>query len=271
VAPGSVKANRKAELDPVVAAMMPPRQNSRIGTPLSGFNRALATPIAKLFGVLGFAPGQLSIQSLTVTVLAMATAADGLPGHLLAGAAMVYVALLLDRADTVLAERKGTPGPWTLFLGVVADRLVELALVTGLAVLAVRGIEHPLAPWLVLPGPGLPILVAAAGGTWLVRRGVEQTAETLLLRTHLIATRRLPGPMAVARTRPVRPLIGAIVGRDESIVIFAAGIALGQIAVAAVALLIAQGLGLIEAIVLFHLRLREPEVEASRMLGPGYP
>ncbi len=265
------KASRKVDVDPVVAQMMKPRQVTRVGTPLSGLHRAIATPIAKLFGVLGFAPGQLSIQSLTVTILAMATAADGALGHLILGGGLVYLGLLLDRADAILAESKGTPAPWTLFLGVVADRLVELCLIVGLTFLAVRGVEHPLSAWLVLPVGWLPILVITAGGTWLARRLVDQSAETLLLRTHLIATRRLPGPMTVARSAPARPFFGALFGRDEMIAVCALGIALGQLAVTAIVMVTAQAIGLVEAIVLFHLRLKEPEPEASRILGPGYP
>lgn len=265
------KAGRKAGIDPVVAALNRSRIAPRTGTPLASFHRALATPIAKLFGVLGFAPGQLSIQSLTVTILAIATMADGAFAHVLAGTAMLYAALLLDRADAILAERKGAPGPWTLFLGVVADRLVELSLLVGLGILAVRGMDHPLTPWLDLPADWIPILAMAACATWLVRLAVDQTAETLLLRTHLISTRRLPGPMALARHGPVRPVLGSLFGRDETIAACAVGLALGQVAVTILVVLAAQALALVEAVVVFHMRLREPEIEASRLLGPGYP
>ncbi|MES2156105.1 MAG: hypothetical protein V4510_13305 [bacterium] len=265
------RANRREPIDPVVAALNRPRTVARTMTPIAAFHRALASPIAKLFGVLGFAPGQLSIQSLTVTVLGVATMADGLFVHVLAGAAMVYAGLLLDRADLLLAERKGAPGPWTLFLGVVVDRLVELTILVGLGILAVRGLHHPLAPWVVLPVYWLPIVAVAVAATWLVRRAVEQTAETLLLRTHLLTTRRLPGPMAVARHGPIRPFIASIAGRDEMVTVAAVGLALGQLALTLIVVLCAQAIALVEAVVVFHLRLREPEAEASRVLGPDYP
>lgn len=268
---GQGRASRRAEIDPVVAALSRPVTVRRTGTPLTTFHRALAAPIAWVFGLLGFAPGQLSMQSLTVTVLAMATAADGGATHLITGGALVYLGLLLDRADAILAERKGAPGPWTMFLGVAIDRLVELSLIAGLGVIAVQDARHPLGNWLVLPAGWLPIIIVGAGGLWLTRRALEQTAETILLRTHLISTRRLPGPMALARHGPVRPLIGSLIGRDETIVLCAVGIALGQISATAVALLAIQAIGVVEAIIVFHMRLREPEIEASRVLGPDYP
>src|SRR5690348_12045762 len=74
---------KRLDVDPVVAQMTKTRQPRRTTTPLAAFHRALCMPAAKLFGVLGFAPGQLSIQSVTFTVLGLATAADGYFPHLL--------------------------------------------------------------------------------------------------------------------------------------------------------------------------------------------
>src|SRR5438105_11493032 len=64
-----------------------PEGHAPLPSPLAAVNRALARPIAFLFGILGFAPGQLSIQSFTLTVAALATMADGQWLHLLTGAA----------------------------------------------------------------------------------------------------------------------------------------------------------------------------------------
>lgn len=267
----SSRAGKREAVDPVVAQMTKARPRTRIGTPLSSFHRALATPIAGLFAVLGFAPGQLSIQSLTFTILGLVTAVDGQFGHMLAGGAMVYLGLLVDRADLVLTERRGSPGAWTMFLGLVTDRLVEISLMVGLGILAVRGIEHPILPWMVLPEGWAPILAVAAGAAWLGRRAIEQAAETMLLRTHLLETRRLPGPNSVQRNAPARAYFGQLLGRDELVVICALGIALGQAGLAILVLLAAQVLLFLEALVLFHLRLRDPEGEASRVLGPDYP
>jgi hypothetical protein len=267
----SSRAAKREPVDPVVAQMTKSRPRTRIGTPLSSFHRALATPIAALFGVLGFAPGQLSIQSLTFTILGLVTAVDGQFAHMLAGGAMVYLGLLVDRADLVLTERRGSPGAWTMFLGLVTDRLVEVSLMIGLGILAVRGVEHPILPWMVLPRGVAPILAVAAGAAWLGRRAIEQAAETMLLRAHLLETRRLPGPNSVQRHGPIRPYFGRLLGRDELVVVCALGLALGQVGLAILVVLAAQAVLFLEALVLFHMRLRDPEGEASRVLGPVYP
>ena len=64
--------------------------------------------------------------------------ADGQWKHLVVGSLLVYLALLLDNADTLIGQRKGRPGTWTLFLGLTVDRLVEVAILVGLGVISVR-------------------------------------------------------------------------------------------------------------------------------------
>jgi hypothetical protein len=240
-------------------------------SPLAQLNRAAATPIASLFGILGFAPGQLSIQSFTLTAAALAAMSDGQWPHLVTGAALVYLGLLFDRADLLLAERKGRPAPWTQFLGVAVDRLIEVALVVALGVLTVRGVRGSPFPRLAPLSDGWTLVVCAAtAGLWMARRALESHAETLLLRTHLLTMRRLPGPSAIPRHRVPRPAIGRIAGRDESILVWCIGLASSQLDLTLLVLGSVQLAALVESLVLFNLRLRDPEVEASRILGPDY-
>lgn len=248
-----------------------PAANAR-PSPLDQVNRALARPVAALFGALGFAPGQLSIQSFTLTAAALAAMADGQWRHLLTGAGIVYLGVLLDRADLLIAERKGRPAPWTQFLGVAVDRLIEVALVVALGVLTVSGVHGGPIPRLAPLSDGWILVVCAAtAGLWMARRALETHAETMLLRTHLLQMRRLPGPSAIPRHRVAQPVIARLAGRDESILLWCVGVALAQLDLTLLLLFALQVLCIVEALVLFNLRLRDPEVEASRILGPNYP
>jgi hypothetical protein len=240
-------------------------------SPLAAVNRALARPIAFLFGILGFAPGQLSIQSFTLTVAALATMADGQWPHLLTGAAIVYIGLLFDRADLLIAEKKGRPAPWTQFLGIAVDRLIEVAIVVALGVLTVRGVRgSPIPHLLPLSDGWILVACAATAGLWMARRALESHAETMLLRTHLLQSRRLPGPSAIPRHRVAQPVIARLAGRDESILLWCVGVAFAQLDLTLLLLCSLQVLCVLETLVLFNLRLRDPEVEASRILGPEY-
>src|SRR5207253_278500 len=118
------------------SVLRPPVQPLRVPTPLSRANRILAMPIGALFLVLGVAPGQLSLQSLTLTAAGLVRMADGDWWHVVLGAGICYLGLLADRADLLIMERKGRPAPFTAFLGAAIDRLVEVGLVVGLGALA---------------------------------------------------------------------------------------------------------------------------------------
>jgi hypothetical protein len=239
----------------------------RRASPLVRFNRVLARPIAGLFGVLGFAPGQLSLQSLTITLAGLAAAANGASAQLAIGAGLVYLGVLADRADTIMAEKKGRPSAWTQFLGEGVDRLVEVALLAGLVLLWERHAQGPLPAWTPMSEAWFLTLAAGLSGLFLVVRFLHASAETLLLRTHLLSARRLPGPQAIPRHRPVNPFIEAVAGRDEAILVWCVGVALGQLQAVLIALLALQVILFLEQLVLFRLHLRDPEVEASRILA----
>lgn len=238
-------------------------------TPVERLNRLLARPIAAVFIVLGFPP---SVQSLWITTLGVVYMWDGVWSHVAEGAGLVYLGLVFDRAENLITERKGRPPAWSQFFGLAIDRLAEAVLVVGLAVTAGHGdLGGPIPEWAPFDGPVLLGLMAAAAALLMVLRALQTHSEILLLRLHLLQTRRLPGPAIVARGRQARPVWGAVFGRDEAILLACVGLALGQAQATILLLAAAFFIGVVESLVLFRLRLREPEPEASRLLGPDYP
>jgi phosphatidylglycerophosphate synthase len=241
-------------------------------SPLTRLNAILARPLASFFLLLGIAPGQLSLQSFTVTAIGLVRMADGAWVHLATGAAIVYLGLLLDRADAIVAQRKGRPPAWGVFLGTAVDRMVEVALAATLGLLAVRGVTG-----LPLPVPDLLghswtlVLACGLAGLMMAVRALGAHSEVMLLRIHLLSTRRLPGPSAIPRSRPAQAVVERLAGRDETIALWCLGVALGQLELTILLLLALQAALLVERLVLFRLRLRDPEPEASRVLGPDYP
>jgi hypothetical protein len=252
--------------------LRPPSQPLRVPTPLARANRLLAQPIAALFLVLGVAPGQLSLQSLTLTAVGLLRMADGTWSHVLLGAAIVYLGLLADRADLLIMERKGRPAPWTLFLGLAIDRLVEGAVVVGLGALVLLGVaQSPFPPLHLLTEGWTLVACAAAVGLLLGARALEAMAETLMLRTHLLATRRLPGTTQLSGRPPTRSFLAPMVGRDETILLACLAAAFNQMEVGLLVIAALQALAFLEQLVLFRQRLKDSESEASRILGPDYP
>ncbi len=249
-----------------------PAQPLRVPTPLARLNRALAQPLASLFSALGVAPGQLSLQSLTLTAVGLLRMADATWGHVALGAAIVYLGLLFDRADLILMERKGRPTPFIAFVGLAIDRLVEVALLVALGVLTVLGVAGT--PWRsleILPHVWTLVACATAVGFLLATKAIEAMGETILLRTHLLVTRRLPGPTSLASRPPARSFLAPVTGRDETILLACLAATVGQIDLGLLLIACLQALAFFEQIVLFGKRLRDPEAEASRLLGADFP
>lgn len=224
-------------------------------------NAALATPIAWLFGMLGVAPGQLSLQSITLTAVGLLRAASGEWSHVAQGAAIVYFGALVDRADDLLAERSSMTA-WSRFLGLLADRLVECALVVALGWLALAG-DVPAWP---LATPHFLIAVAALLATLLLSQLVAVYGDLLVLRIHLARTRRLPGPAEAATDAP---RLARLFDRDFLLVAWTLGVVTQQVQVATLVMLGAQALVLLEAVPLFWARRRDPEPHAARVLARG--
>jgi phosphatidylglycerophosphate synthase len=236
-------------------------------------NALLARPVAAFFGSFDVAPGQLSLQSLTVSLVGLLRMASGDWGHVVQGALIVYGGLLLDRADHLMARKKGGLRSWGIFLGLIADRLVEAGLVIGLAVLAATGTHGQpsgLQPWEFVPTPWVLVLALGALAAMLCTRLVAAYSDLLALRSHLLTSRRLPGPSTLAGPTGAERL-GRIFDRDLLVLAWLVGTVLLQVQLTLVVLLLVHLLALGEAVALAWQRRRDPEPRASRVLSPDYP
>ncbi|MFA5945141.1 MAG: hypothetical protein WC876_11825 [Candidatus Thermoplasmatota archaeon] len=237
-------------------------------------NAALARPLARVFGLLGVAPGQLSLQSLWLTIVGLVRMASGEWSHVVQGALVVYLGLLLDRADHLLSEEKGRPQAWGVYLGLMVDRLVEAALVVALGVLLATGITDAprLAnPWEFLSVPAALVLAATALAMMFSWRLASAYADVLYLRTHLLVIRRLPGPSIIPRKPQGVERLNRLFDRDLLILAWLVGVVLGQLQLTLAVILVAHTAALGESIVLFWHRRKDPEPQASRILGREYP
>jgi hypothetical protein len=247
---------------PVDLRPRPPRPQH---SPLWHLNAFLARPIAVVFAMLGVAPGLLSLQSLTLTTVGLLRAAGGDWPHVVQGALIVYLGLLIDRADDVLAERTGKAvTAWARFLGLMSDRLIEVALVVALGWFALRDAS----PW-PLPTTTFLIVVATLLASMLLARLAATYGDLLVLRMHLASARRLPGPSAIPRLEQAGPWLSRILDRDFFVLAWVVGVIIGQLEVATLVLLGAQSLVFIEALMLFWSRRKDPEPHAAHVLARG--
>lgn len=242
-----------------------PRPARRPHSPLWHINAALARPIAAVFGLLGVAPGQLSLQSVTLTALGLLRAAAGDWIHLAQGAAIVYVGLLVDRADDLLVDKQGSLSAWSRYLGLMADRMIEAALVLALGWLSLRTESG----WRPLSEPAFLVVVAALASTLLLARLAALYGDLLILRVHLAHARRLPGPSSVAQGAQLEPWLTRLVDRDVFVAVAVAAIATQQLQAGALLLLAGQTVVLVEQFVLFWSRRKDPEPHAALVLIRG--
>ncbi|MEK6976435.1 MAG: hypothetical protein AABY18_08860 [Candidatus Thermoplasmatota archaeon] len=241
-----------------------PRPQRTPHSPLWHLNAVLARPLAALFGLLGVAPGQLSLQSVTLTAVGLLRAAGGDWAHLVQGALIVYVAMLLDRADDLLAQSKSVTA-WGRFLGLMADRLIEVALVVALGwfALTTDAGTWPLASTTFL------LVLAVLVSAMLLARLAAAYGDLLILRMHLAGTRRLPGPSAIPREGQASPLLSRLFDRDFFVAVWVVGVIAQQLAPTAFVLLGAQAIVVIEGFVLFWSRRKDPEPHAAHVLNRG--
>jgi ABC-type sugar transport system permease subunit len=258
------------ELDPA-RRRAPPSERSL----LWHVNAALARPIASTFGFLGVAPGLLSLQSFWLTIVGLVRMASGEWSHVVQGALIVYGGLLLDRADHLLSEAKGKPPAWGVFLGLLVDRLVDAALVVALGVLLAVGITKApgalVDPWEFLPTTAALVLALGALATMLVWRLGTAYADVLYLRTHLLVIRRLPGPSIIPRKPQGVERLNRLFDRDLLVLAWFVGVCLAQVQLTIAVVLLAHLGALVESIILFWHRRKDPEPQASRILGREYP
>lgn len=241
-----------------------PRPQRMPHSPLWHLNAQLARPLAAFFGLLGVAPGQLSLQSVTLTAVGLLRAAGGDWSHHVQGALIVYAAMLLDRADDLLGQTR-TVTAWGRFLGLMSDRLVEVALVVALGWLAVTS---DAGAWPLETSTFLIVLAVLVSGMLLARLG-SAYGDLLILRMHLAGTRRLPGPSAIPREDQATALVSRLLDRDLFVLVWVVGVSLHQVQGAAFVLLGAQAMVAVESFVLFWSRRKDPEPHAAHVLSRG--
>ncbi|HUR24763.1 MAG TPA: hypothetical protein VM327_01965 [Candidatus Thermoplasmatota archaeon] len=258
------------ELDPARRRAVPSERSL-----LWHVNAVLARPLAAFFGLVGVSPGLLSLQSLWLSLVGLLRMASGEWTHVAQGALIVYAGLLLDRADHLLAESKGKPQAWGVYLGLLVDRLVEAALVIALGVLLAVGIHD--APgalpdaWEFLPNASALVMAVGAMAVMLLWRLAGAYADVLYLRTHLLVIRRLPGPSIIPRKKQGVERLNRLFDRDLLVLAWFVGVVLAQIQLTLAVIVLAHVAALGESVVLFWHRRKDPEPQASRILGREYP
>lgn len=228
-------------------------------------NALLASPLAALFGALGVAPGQLSLQAVTLTIVGLLRAAQGDWTHQAQGALIVYAGLLVDRADDILQARHRSTSAASRYLGLLAERVIDVALVGSLAWLSTR---TP-AGWQPLAPDAFLWLVGAGVATLLMARLAALYGDLMVLRIHLATTRRLPGPSAIPRHDLHQPLVSRTLDRDFFVLVWVVGVGTLQLQAAAFVILAIQAAVLVEGFVLFFLRSKDAEPHAAHVLARG--
>lgn len=228
-------------------------------------NALFARPLAWLLGSLGVAPGQLSLQAVTVTAVGLLRAAQGDWTHQWQGALIVYLGLVVDRADDLLQAAHRSTSASSRYLGLLAERVTDVALVASLGWLALRTPSgwQPLAPNSFL------LAVAIGVAAILLARLAALYGDLMVLRIHLATTRRLPGPSAIPRYDQHRPLVSRTLDRDFFVLVWVVGVASQQVQAAAFVILATQALVLAEGFVLFFHRSKDAEPHAAHVLARG--
>ena len=242
--------------------------------PLSTFNSWTARPFSYALWKLGFTPNQVSLLSLLVSVVGLLRAADGVWSHMVQGALLVHLGLVLDHADGQVARRSGKGSTFGMFLDMVIDRAVEIGLVLTLALaqwMGVRAVPDLLpAPWEPLGTPWFLVACIATVGAMMLWRFLGAYTDILYLRSFLLAQKRLPQPDLRPASLAKRPLVPWVFNRDWVLAIWAVGLVLGQVQGTLLLLLALHLLSCLEKVVVFTVRHRQPEADASRILAKDY-
>ena len=86
-----------------------------------------------------------------------------------------------------------------------------------------------------------------------------------------MVVRRLPGPSIIARRPQGVARLNRLFDRDLLILVWLLGCVLAQLQLTLVLILGAHIAALVESIVLFWMRRKDPEPQASRILSNEYP
>ncbi len=232
--------------------------------PLGRFNSATAQPLSAALAAMRATPNQVSVLSLLVSLVGIVAVAAGDASMLVAGALLVHVGLLLDHADGQVARRRGMGSTWGMYLDMVIDRIVETGLIVATVAAALRRAPGLTTPWMPLPDLAVAMLAVVAIAAMLTWRFLNAYNDVLYLRSHLLATGRIPAAV------PATPGRGVVFTRDWVFLIWLVGTILGQ-HLALLALLAGlHGLVCLGKIRAFWLHHRQPEVRAAAVLDRDY-
>jgi hypothetical protein len=240
--------------------------------PMSTLNSWTARPFAAAFAALRLTPNMVSFLSLATSLAGCALWAYPSARNLLLGALLVHLGLVFDHADGQVARRRKMGSTWGMYLDMLIDRIVEVAVVLGLLAASLAGparLAGLPAPWQPLGTTGVALLAAGTMGAMQVWRFLNAYNDVLYLRSHLRETKRLPVPGQGA-AQPKRPLVPIVLNRDLALLVAVVGAALGQPQATLGLLLLMHLQACAEKVVVFRLRHKAPEGAAAMVLGDEY-
>lgn len=159
-----------------------------------GLMTTVMTPIADLLLRRGITPDAVTITGTVAVVLAALWLYP--TGHLLAGTAVIAVAVLTDSLDGTMARRSGRSSTWGAFLDSTLDRFADAAIFAGLVLWFFGGGDDRLTGALALAclvlGSIVPYARARAEGLGMTAAiGIAERADRLfavLLATALVGS-----------------------------------------------------------------------------------
>jgi phosphatidylglycerophosphate synthase len=232
------------------------------------YSRA-ARPLSWALWRLGLHPDAVSLLSLLCSAAGLVLASGwGLTWIAVgAGILLVQLGLLLDHADGQVARRRGGGTVWGMYLDAFFDRLIEVGIVAAALGLAWSPVEGPgwlVPPWAPLSGLPLALLAIATLGAVLLWRVLCASTDLLYLRTHILKRESIPAPRAADGGVRLVPT------RDWVILAWSFGSLAMQPQATLVALGVLHLLACLAKALLFKRRIRDPEPDAARILGPDY-
>jgi hypothetical protein len=161
-----------------------------------------------------------------------------------------------------------------MYLDMAIDRVVEVGIVVATAIAALHGVSGrpdwlPVA-WEPLETGWFLVACGATIGVMMLWRFLTAYNDLLYLRTHILQTGRAPGPTVVAKGLVRRPLVPWVFNRDWILLIWVVGVVAGQLQATVLLLALLHVLVSIEKMVVFAVRHKDPEGDASRIMGKDY-
>lgn len=227
----------------------------------------MAKPVSFVLWKAGFHQDVVSLLSLGVSLAGLWLAATMTWRGLAAGVLLVQLGLLLDHADGQVARRRGAGSAWGAYLDAFIDRIVE----SGLVLAALAAAWAPVTdapswlpmPWAPLAGLELALAASVALAGVLMWRVLCGSSDVIYLRTHILKSGVIPE--SKYRTKP-----GLVPTRDWVILAWSALMLAAQPQAALLVIGALHWLATLAKAVLFRKRIKDPEGDAARILGPDY-